>query len=403
MTLTQHDFESVFDFETVIDRRSTDSIKWNMYAEDVLPLWVADMDFPAPEAVSRAIQERAAHGIFGYAFDSKPLRALIVERMARLYGWTITPDDILFFPGLVPALFLLGKAFGHPGESILTQTPVYPPFLMAPKAFEQTATAVPMLIQRDANGGNRIRYEIDFEALEAAISPQTRIFLLCNPHNPVGRAFTREELTRLAEIAAKHDLMICSDEIHCDLLLDPVQHVPIASLSPEVADRTVTLMAPSKTFNIAGLGCSFAIVQNEDLRKQLWSQAFGLLPFVNVFGFTSAVAAYSEGQPWLDALLVHLAGNRDFLCEYVEQHLPGITITKPEATYLAWLDCRALALPDGDPYKFFLEQAKVGLNDGKMFGEAGVGFVRLNFACPRATLTAALDRMRDALPNPPTV
>jgi cysteine-S-conjugate beta-lyase len=382
----------LYDFDTLIDRRSSDSIKWNLYGEDVLPLWVADMDFPSPPSVVKAIQERAAHGVFGYMFDSLELRALIIERLQRLYQWTIKSEDIIFIPGLVPALFVMGKAFAHPGDNVLVQTPVYPPFLSAPNAFELHLNTVPLAASRE---GNRIRYEIDFDAFEAAINPQTKLFLLCNPHNPVGRAYTREELSRLAEICLKHDVLICSDEIHSDLMLDGNRHIPIASLSPEIGANAITLMAPSKTFNLAGLGCSFAIVQNKELHNKLANAMMGLLPFVNIFGFIASTAAYREGQPWLDGLLQQLTENRDYLLQYAGEHLPGIALTQPEATYLAWLDCRELALQD--PYKFFLEKAKVALNDGKAFGKEGRGFVRLNFGCPRPTLKAALDRIRDAL------
>lgn len=383
---------NTFNFDTLIDRRSTDSIKWNMYAEDILPLWVADMDFPAPEAVAKAIQERAAHGIFGYMGDSLELRALIIERLKRLYQWEIKSEDIIFIPGVVPALFLMGKAYAKPGDNILMQTPVYPPFLGAPAAFEQVVNNVPLTYIRE---GSQIRYEIDFDAFEQAINGQTRVFMLCNPHNPVGRAYTSAELTRLAEICQKHNVLICSDEIHCDLILDSNHHTPIASLAPEIAANTITLMAPSKTFNLAGLGCSFAIVQNKDLHNQLAAAMMGLMPFVNIFGFIASTAAYRDGKAWLDSLLNHLTANRDYVCDYVKKYLPGVAVTNPEGTYLSWLDCRDLKLDD--PYQFFIDHAKVALSDGKMFGVEGQGFVRLNFACPRPILTEALDRMREAI------
>jgi cysteine-S-conjugate beta-lyase len=385
---------TTYNFDTLIDRRSTDSIKWNMYAEDVLPMWVADMDFPAPQAVTKAIQERAAHGIFGYMLDSLELRALIIERLKRLYNWEVKSEEILFIPGVVPALFLMGKAYARLGDNILMQTPVYPPFLGAPAAFEQGVNNVPLVYIRE---GNRIRYEIDFDQFEAAINPQTKVFMLCNPHNPIGREFTPDELIRLAEICQKHNVVICSDEIHSDLMLDGTHHTPTASLAPEIAANTITLMAPSKTFNLAGLGCSFAIVQNKDLHNKLAAAMMGLMPFVNIFGFVAATAAYRDGIGWLESLLGYLTANRDYVCDYVEKHLPGIALTKPQGTYLSWLDCRDLKLDD--PYQFFIDHAKVAFSDGKMFGEEGQGFVRMNFACPRPTLTEALDRIREAVTN----
>jgi cystathionine beta-lyase len=242
-------------------------------------------------------------------------------------------------------------------------------------------------------------YGIDFEALEAAITPQTRIFLLCNPHNPVGRVYSRAELERLAEICLRHDLIICSDEIHADLVYLPHQHIPISSLDPDVAKRTITLMAPSKTFNLAGLQCSFAVVPNDELRQTFLQAARGLVPWVNLMGLVAAQAAYSSGGEWLDQLLPYLQANRDFLRRYVESELPGVSLAEPEGTYLAWLDCRASANPQAaaDPFNFFLEQACVALVDGKSFGPGGDGFVRLNFGCPRSALEAALMRMKNAL------
>jgi cystathionine beta-lyase len=237
---------------------------------------------------------------------------------------------------------------------------------------------------------------IDFDAFEAAITERTRLFILCNPHNPIGRAFRRDELERMAKICLRHNMVICSDEIHCDLLFPESHHVPMATLSPEVADRTITLMAPSKTFNIAGLECSVAIIQNRDLRKKLKAARADCVPEVNIMGYVAALAAYRDGQPWLDELLLYLGANRDVLLQYVQEHLPGIGVSKPEATYLAWLDCRQAGMSD-NPHRFFLQKARVALNDGATFGRGGEGFVRLNFGCPRPLLLDALDKMRAAL------
>jgi cystathionine beta-lyase len=239
-------------------------------------------------------------------------------------------------------------------------------------------------------------YEIDFDAFERSITDRTRVFLLCNPHNPVARVYTREELEKLAEVCLRHRIIICSDEIHCDLLYSGYRHLPIATLGPEVADQTITLMSPSKTFNLAGLGCAFAIIQNPALRRRWITGSQGLIPHVNVMGLVAALAAYRDGQEWLDQVLAYLKGNMDFLAAYVRERLPGLHMAKIEATYLAWLDCRQSAIR-GNPFDFFLMEAGVALNDGITYGKGGEGFVRLNFACPRSLLTEGLDRMADAL------
>jgi cystathionine beta-lyase len=242
----------------------------------------------------------------------------------------------------------------------------------------------------------RLRYEMDYDAFESAITAETRLFILCNPHNPVGRCYSREELTRLADICLRHNIIICSDEIHCDLLLDGAQHLPIAALSPEIAQQTITLMAPSKTFNIAGLECGFAIIQNPDLLRRLTTLSRGIVPGVNILGATAALAAYQNGEEWLSQLLTYLTANRDFLVEYTLTNLPSLRTTIPEGTYLAWLDCRESGI-SGNPFHFFLKEAGVALGDGVMFGPGGEGFVRLNFGCTHPTLAEALERMRAAL------
>jgi len=277
-----------------------------------------------------------------------------------------------------------------PGGSALVQTPVYPPFLSAAKNAGMTRQDSPLLPDAD------LSYQIDWTGFEAAITDQTRLFILCNPHNPVGRVFRRDELERMAEICLRRGVPICSDEIHCDLLYRGHQHIPMASLSPEVARSTITLMAPSKTFNIAGLQCSFAIIQNPNLRQAFQQAGQGLVGWVNVMGLVAGLAAYRHGQAWLEALLPYLQANRDFLHQYVREHLPGVKMGLPEGTYLAWLDCRQAGI-SGSPYDFFLKEARVALNNGEAFGPGGEGFVRLNFGCPRATLVQALEQMRAAL------
>ncbi len=379
----------LYDFDRVIDRRNSDSIKWRWFG-DALPLWVADMDFPAPEPVLRALRERVAHGIFGYAAEPPALRETMAAWLWRRFGWRVDPAAFVFVPGVVTGFNVACRAFCRPGEGVLVQTPVYPPILDAPANHGLDRQEMPL--SRDGSG----RYTVDPAAMAAAITPATRLFILCNPHNPVGRAFTEAELAQMAELCLRHDLIICSDEIHCDLVFSGARHIPIATLSPEVASRTVTLMAPSKTFNIPGLGFSLAIIEDKELRARFKAAGKDIVPHINVMGYVAALAAYAEGEPWLEACLRYLQGNRDYLAEYVKAHMPGIHLRPPEATYLAWLDCREAGVGE-TPAEFFLKRAKVALNEGKIFGPGGEGFVRLNFGCPRATLAEALERLAEAL------
>ncbi|MDY6916339.1 MAG: PatB family C-S lyase [Chloroflexota bacterium] len=379
-----------YDFDRTIDRCSSDSVKWRRYGEGVIPLWVGDMDFLSPEPVVRALHVRAEHGVFGYGAEPAELRSVIVERLERLYGWRVSPDWMAFTPGVVVGFNLACRAIASPGDGMLVQTPLYYPILRVP--VNAGLGLDEMELTRCGDG----RYDIDFDAFEAAIGERTRVFVLCNPHNPVGRVFRRDELERMAEICLRHDVAICSDEIHCDLVFSGSEHVPIASLAPEIAEHTITLMAPSKTFNIPGLRCSVAIIANEELRRRFEAARVGLVPNPNIMGYVAALAAYRQGEPWLEQLLRYLEANRDFLLGYVESRLPGIEMGRPEATYFAWLDCRRAGIA-GSPFEFFLEKARVALSDGPQFGRGGEGYVRLNFACPRAMLEAALECMRQAL------
>lgn len=378
-----------YDFDQVIERRHTESIKWRRYEEDVLPLWVADMDFTAPEPVIRALEDRVAHGIFGYGGPPDGLREVIQERLAQLYDWRVAVDEIFFIPGVVTGFNKTCHAIGASGDEILVEPPVYSPMLEAPEAAGRVCKTVQLVEGRE-------RYERDLDAFERAITERTSLFLLCNPHNPVGRVFDQCELERLAEVCLRHDIVICSDEIHCDLVFRGHPHIPIASLAPEIAAQTITFFAPSKTYNIAGLSCSVGVIQNPELRERFDEAVAGVVPHINVLGYTAALAAYRDGQAWLDALMDYLEANRDYVLDYIAAFMPAIKCNVPEGTYLAWLDCREAGIP-GNPHKFFLERARVALNDGADFGAGGEGFVRLNFGCPRATLTAALERMRAAL------
>lgn len=378
-----------YHFDLPVERRGTDSGKWAWYGEDVLPMWVADMDFASPPPIIDALQKRVAHGVFGYGMDSKPLKQTLVERMARLYGWTIQPDDIVMLPGLVSGLNIVSRAVGERGDGVLINTPVYGPFLTAPVNQYRTLQSAPL---HATQTGRYVDYGLNMDGLAAAVEPSTRLFLLCNPHNPVGRAFTRAELTEIATFCEQHNLVICSDEIHCDLLLGETQHIPIASLASEVAQRTITLMAPSKTFNVPGLGASFAIIQNPALRKQVETAMAGIVPHVNILGMVAAEAAYAECDDWLQALRAYLTANRDFAVRYIEAHMPGVVTTNPEATYLLWLDLRAAGLGE-KPADRLLKDAKLAVNDGAWFGEGGEGFIRMNFGCPRRTLVEGLERI----------
>lgn len=373
------------DFDTPIDRAASDSQKWGKYAgRDILPLWVADMDFAAPPAVVAALQARVAHGVFGYAKPRAPLLEATVAHCARRYGWRIEPEWIVWLPGLVPGLNLAAAAFAEPGEEALCLTPVYPPFMSAPANQGRRTVRVPLV--RGAG-----RWEIDFAALARAVTPRTRMLLFCSPHNPVGRAFGRAELEAVGAFCLRHELVLVSDEIHCDLILDDRPHVPAAALSPELAARTVTLMAPSKTYNIPGFGASFAVVSDAGLRRAFERAAAGIMPDINVLGLVAAEAALREGEPWRQELLAYLRGQRDRLEACVAREVPGVTMTPVEATYLAWLDVSALGL--ADPVRHF-EAHGLGLADGAIYGAAPGSHVRLNFGCTRATLDEALARLR---------
>jgi cystathionine beta-lyase len=378
-----------YDFDQAIERRGTDSYKWKDYGDDVLPMWVADMDFVSAEPIIQALHQRIDHRVFGYTRPTLELKTLIQEHLKTAYQWEVSEEEIVFLPGLVTGLNLFYHAFSNPGDGVLIQPPVYFHFVRDPVNHGRVLDDPPLVQKGDT-------YEIDFTLFEKAIGSRTKVFLFCNPHNPVARVFTPKELEKVAEICLRHGVLICSDEIHCDLLYPGHQHVPIGTLGQEVANQTITLMAPSKTYNLAGLHCGFAIIQNSKLRRTWQTFASGLIPGVNIMGHVAALAAFRNGQEWLEQVLHYLKGNRDYLAQYIKDKLPSIRMTKMEATYLAWLDCRETGIP-GNPFDFFLREAKVALNDGVAFGRGGEGFVRLNFACPRKTLTEALDRMSCAL------
>ncbi|MEJ2551793.1 MAG: PatB family C-S lyase [Anaerolineales bacterium] len=375
-----------YDFDRIIDRRGTGSWKWSKAdAEDVIPLGVADMDFASPPAVLDALRARVDHGVFGYSYPTRELTATIQARLEKKYAWEIEEEWIVWLPGLVPGLNAACRAAGDVGDQVLSAVPVYPPFLSAPKNMRRELRTAPLQLDGE-------RWTFDFEALEAAVTPKTRLFMLCNPHNPVGRAFSRQELEALAEFCLRHDLVICADEIHCELILEPgVEHLPIATLSPEVAAHTLTFMSPSKTFNLAGIGVAFAIVSDDHLRRTFKKAIAGIVPHVNALGYTACLAAYRDGAEWHQALLDYLRGNRDLVFEAINA-APDLSTTPVEATYLAWIDTRAAEIEN--PGEFFL-QAGVDMWDGVDFG--GPGFIRINFGLPRSRLREGLRRIQTAM------
>ncbi len=375
----------IYDFESAVDRTHSNSLKWGLYkGRDVIPMWVADMDFQAPPQVLQILQHRIDHGVLGYTLPPKALTKTLIERLSCVYGWSVESSWIVWLPGLVVGLNLACRAVGKSGDEVLVMTPVYPPFLTAPVLSDRKLKTV-HLVQDQG------RYVVDEAAFRAAITDRTRLVILCNPHNPVGRAFSREELGRIAQICLEKNVAICSDEVHGDLILDDLQHIPTATLGPDIAAKTMTLMSPSKTFNLPGLNSAFAIIPDSAMRKRFEDVKAGIVPHVNVFGYEAALAAYTQAQSWHQSLLAKLRSNRD-LVEHRIAQIPGLSMNHVEATYLAWIDARGLHQEDP---KAFFEKAGVGLSNGADFN--GSGFVRLNFGCPQATLKQGLDRIQEAV------
>lgn len=371
------------DFDFPPDRTNTDSIKWSRYAGcDIIPMWIADMDFQSPPPVLEALHNHIRHGVFGYSRPSSQTEESVVQWMADRCRWAIRPDWIVWLPGLVCALNLVCRAFAESTEEVLTTTPIYPPFLSAPRFSDRKLIRCPLKRENKY-------YSFDFQQFKQAFSPKTKVFLLCSPHNPTGRVWTKKELETIARICLQNGSIICSDEIHADLVLSPdKRHIPLASLDREIAERTITLGSPSKTFNLPGLSCGFAIIPNKQIRERFTYAMQGIIPHVNALGLTACRAAYSQGASWLNDLLGYLRVNRDLLDETVGQ-TPGLSMGPVEATYLAWIDCRKMGQPN--PAAFF-EKAGVGLQDGAEFHAPG--FVRLNFACPRSRLQEAIQRIQ---------
>lgn len=380
----------MFDFNSIHNRKESDSIKWRKYrGKEIIPMWVADMDFVSPPAVIEALQERVAHGIFGYGYQGKVINVSVVDHLWRTYKWSIQPGWIVWLPGLVCGLNVVCRSVGQPSDRVATTIPVYPPFLSAPGFSQRSLTTT--RLDPSADG-----WKFNFSDVADVLTGQTNLFVLCNPHNPTGRVFTQLELNRLAEICLRNEVVICSDEIHCDLVLEPgCHHIPLATLSPEIANHTITLMAPSKTYNIPGLSCAFAVISNKRLRQRFKDAMAGIVPHVNVLGMAATQAAYQNGASWLAELRDYLRGNRDLVYQFV-QRSNGLEMSKIEATYLAWINTEALNV--ANPIQLF-EKHGVGLSDGTEFN--GPGFVRLNFGCSRDVLTKALEQMTLAVQSCP--
>lgn len=380
--------DTPYNFDTCPDRTGYGSLKWDKYkGRDILPLWVADMDFTTAPEIITALQKRLDHGIFGYTVPYEAPVQAVLDYLNRRHGYSAKAHWLNFLPGLVPAINLCCHAFVAQDESVMTATPVYPPFLGAPDYANRELIKVPLCLNADD------AWTLDFDAMEAAVKPNTKLFILCSPHNPVGRVYTKAELTRLGDFCEKHDLILISDEIHCDLIFDDnAQHIVTAKLSESLAARTVTLMAPSKTYNLPGLACAFSIIENSKLRLQFQKTIRGIITEVNCFGYAGCEAAYNHGEPWRQELLTYLRGNYELITKFLKEEIPDITFRPMESTYLAWFDVTKLELEN--PVKFF-EDHGVGLSDGTPFD--GIQHVRLNFGCPRSRLLEGLEKMSVAL------
>ena len=380
-----------YKFDEIPDRRNTNCYKWDLFPEGDLPLWVADMDFEVCPKIINAIQNRMKHPVFGYSMESPEFKQVFCERMKKRYNWETQPEDIIMVPGIVSGFNFAIRAFCSGENSVIYQTPAYPPFIEGPDNFQVKGIANDLYYQADEQ-----LWKIDFDKFEAQLEENTSLFILCNPHNPVGRTFTEEELLKLGEICLRHNVKICSDEIHCEILYKGAKHTPIASLNEQFAENTITFMAPSKTFNIPGLACSVAIIQNAEMRAEFKKALRGLSSFVSVLSAEAGLAAYRDCDDWLEELLSYLEENRDYAQSYIRENLPQIRLNKIDATFLMWMDCSALPI-EGSPAKFFAEKAHVQLNDGATFGRGYEKFVRLNFGTNRATLKEALERMKKSL------
>ena len=385
-----------YNFDEIVDRSNTSCIKWDYVKEflgedNLLPMWVADMDFKTPDFIIKAVKERANHEIFGYSMRPQGYYQSIVDWVRNRHSWEIEKDWIVFSPGVVPALNMAVLAFTQPGDEIIVQPPVYFPFFTAVTDHNRKLIYNQLKLE---NG----HYTINFDDLKRKITSQTKMIILSNPHNPVGRAWTEGELKELAEICVKNKILILSDEIHSDLVFKPHRHNVLANLSDEIADNTLTMMAPSKTFNLAGMSTSSVIISNPELRKTFKATLDKLhLGLGNIFGAVASEAAYTNGNDWLDQMLDYVKGNVDYVDEFLKSHLPQVKMVQPEATYMVWLDFRKLKLSRKELNELILQKAKLGLNDGEVFGPGGEGFHRMNLACPRSYVETAMNQLKAAV------
>ncbi len=393
-----------YDFDRVHERRNTDCIKWDMVRsifgrDDVIPMWVADMDLPAAQPIVEALKQRSEHPFHGYTQPGPSVIESVVERAERKFNWKIKPEWIVFTPGVVPALNVAIRSLTHPGDEIILQEPVYYPF------FPSVTSSGCQIINNELKLTNG-SYEMDFDDLEKKFLPRTGMLpsphrikacILCNPHNPVGRVWTKEEVTRLGEIIIRNGAVVLSDEIHCELLLKGYRHTTFASISREFEQNCMVFMAPSKTFNLAGLGVSSIIIPNKKLRENFINIKTGILPAPNIFGYTALEAAYRYGDEWLEQVLEYIQGNLEYMQEYFRENIPEIKVIPPQGTYLVWLDCRGLGMDETALREFMRQKARIGLDDGFLFGKSGSGFQRMNIACPRSILEEALHRIEKAV------
>ncbi len=393
-----------YDFNTVCDRSNTDCAKWGAVkaifgSEDVIPMWVADMDFPTAEPVVEALKRRAGHPFYGYTMPGPGLTEAVVDRVKRKFDWKIEPEWVVFTPGIIPALNIAVRALTHPGDEIILQEPVYYPFF-------RVVTGSGCQIAHNRLKLTRGRYKMDYADLESKFQPRAgmrvahhrvKAIILCNPQNPIGRLWSREELERMGELVIGHGAIVISDEIHCELLYRGFRHTPFASISQEFAQNSIVCIAPSKTFNLPGLEASSIIIPNQKLRESFNDARAGMVPGLNIFGLTAMEAAYRYGDEWLEQLLDYLQGNLEITMTFFKEHIPKIRVIEPQGTYLLWLDCRALGLDDTALQKLMREQARVGFDDGFVFGAGGSGFQRMNIACPRTILREALGRIEKAV------
>lgn len=383
-------------FDNIIERRGTDSIKYDKMkdfigADDLVPMWVADMDFATPDFVMEAIRQRANHPILGYSFRPESFYNSVAGWMHRRHGWKVDLDQISFSPGVVPALYLALKGFSEPGDKIIVQPPVYFPFFSTIKT-NQRRIIYNQLVENQGN------YSMDFDDLKKKIDSKTKLIFVSNPHNPVGRCWQATELEELVEICYTRKVLIISDEIHSDLVFKPNRHIPIASINAKAAEITLTLMAPSKTFNLAGLSTSVVISQNPKLLQTFNEMLEAThLNMGNIFGNVAAEAAYNQGDNWLDSLLSYLASNIDMVNDFALSHSNKISMIKPEATYLPWIDFRPSGMNDNEIRDLFLNKAKIGINVGPLFGKGGSGFIRMNIAMPKSKVEEALIRLNAEL------